>query len=22
MTDLVGTPRELIDEQGEISWRT
>ncbi|MGX1477023.1 UNVERIFIED_CONTAM: RHS repeat-associated protein [Streptomyces canus] len=22
VTDLVGTPTELIDEQGEISWRT
>ncbi|WP_445396229.1 putative T7SS-secreted protein [Streptomyces sp. LE64] len=22
VTDLVGTPRELIDEQGEIAWRT
>ncbi|MEV5545516.1 putative T7SS-secreted protein [Streptomyces sp. NPDC052309] len=22
ITDLVGTPSELIDEQGEISWRT
>jgi uncharacterized protein RhaS with RHS repeats len=22
VTDLVGTPSELIDEQGEIAWRT
>ncbi|MFC8336575.1 putative T7SS-secreted protein [Streptomyces rubiginosohelvolus] len=22
ITDLVGTPRELIDEQGDIAWRT
>ncbi|MFG2813955.1 putative T7SS-secreted protein [Streptomyces sp. NPDC048410] len=22
VTDVVGTPRELIDEQGEIAWRT
>ncbi|MEU1405023.1 putative T7SS-secreted protein [Streptomyces sp. NPDC005728] len=22
VTDLVGTPRELIDEQGDIAWRT
>ncbi|MEU2094187.1 DUF6531 domain-containing protein [Streptomyces globisporus] len=22
ITDLVGTPRELVDEQGEVAWRT
>ncbi|RSS82996.1 type IV secretion protein Rhs [Streptomyces sp. WAC06614] len=22
VTDLVGTPRELVDEQGEVAWRT
>ncbi|MFH9689208.1 DUF6531 domain-containing protein [Streptomyces sp. NPDC017413] len=22
ITDLIGTPRELVDEQGEVAWRT
>ncbi|MFB7405635.1 RHS repeat-associated core domain-containing protein [Streptomyces sp. NPDC056202] len=22
VTDLIGTPRELVDEQGEVAWRT